>query len=170
MDEDITDDWETIKGLPFGKALTDDVDLSGEMVVGAHPEFVYRVVEGTYGLRYMSIWRLKCFGQKRRGRPVYHKTLDCWIVQYDVPLWKAELAPDTVAQHAERKFLMPKKDSYTTLADVTAAFVMARDKALDRYREQIREWHGSIARLQGEIDTTSDVIQRMNGFVPDFGK
>jgi hypothetical protein len=167
--DDITSEWATLKSLPGVKAIAEDMEPS-ELVVGAYPEVIYKIIEESYGLRYMAVWRYKCFGQKRSN--VYGGRMrDCWIVSYDIPLWKGEKADDRVhpipnPRDFGRMHLSPKKDSYTSLADVTAAFIKARDKAIANYRSEISRWREDVARLQRQITDDEALIAKMETFVP----
>lgn len=169
-EDDLSSEWETIKKLPGAKALAEDIDLRRELQgMAPHPEHVYKFIEDQYGLRYMSIWRYKCIGQKIvHGR--YPFPTDCWIVMYDAPIWIGERVgvgnPVHTPKDMSRVFQTPKKSSYVTLDEVRAAFIVVRDKAIKNQLYEIRRWRDEITKRQADIADYEADIAKMTDYVP----
>lgn len=171
MDEidDISSEWGVIKSILGSKPQTESVDLRSEyMSMGDHPEFIYKLLDSTFGVASMSIWRCKCFGQKRVRRGGPHTT-DCWITQYDVCLWKGARVDQHTSPHLRdlnRVFATPKNQSYKSLTEVLAAFVKARDVALKRTRDDIKRMRSDVERLMNDITKYETEADAMTGFTP----
>lgn len=168
--DDITSEWETLKTMPGSKPQAEG-DISDGMIKLPHPNFVYRMLETQYGMRYASVWRMKCLGQKRRAKPVYPRVTDCWIVQYDVMIWKGDRYDQLATSHPRdinRIFLAPKNQCQVTLDELRVAFARERDRNLHNAAEQVTRLRTDIATREREIADTEAHIAQMTGFMPEF--
>jgi len=169
QEDDVGSEWATLKEIPGTKTLTENVDLRIEyMAMGEHPEFVYRIVDEMYGFKSMAVWKLQCFGQKVRGRPMYPRKVDCWVVRYDTVLWKGERYSQREGTDMSRIFLMPKAQGFASLDELREGFAVARDKIIERYSYEIKRWREDIARLKRDLGEYEGTIAQMNDFVPEF--
>ncbi len=170
--DDLDSEWTTLKNIPGSKPLAEDINLRDEyMSMGEHPEFVYTLLEAQYGMRHASLWRMKCFGQKRRGAPVYPRRVDCWVVQYDKILWEGDrrhTLVNPIPRDINRRFLMPKKQCCVTLDEMRAAFAAARDKAIESARYEVERQRTEIAQRTASVIETEAHIAQLTGFMPEF--
>jgi hypothetical protein len=175
--DDLDSEWATLKEIPGAKALTENVDLRREyMSMGEHPEFIYLIIDEMYGFKHMSVWRLKCFGQKSLGRPRYPRRKDCWIAQWDVALWKGEMVDQSEASRKHprdmnRIFSWPKDKAFASLEALAVGWVEARDRTIARYEAEIRRWKADSAKLEENIRDYETSISAMTGLsLPSIGK
>lgn len=183
MGDDLTEDWEAIKGIPSAKGIAPDVNLREEwMGMGDFPEFIYKIIDSQDSFHCMAVWRMKCVGQKFFKRTGYNrmKSEDCWVARYERPLWQGERAREGAVPPPEgfvkedrwrkldlsRLQAVSKKLSHTTIAGVRKEFITLREKHLERMREDIKRWRESMATLQRDVDHYECTIAEMDGFVP----
>jgi hypothetical protein len=183
--DDITEEWETLKTIPRGKPIVENVDLRMERhALAVHPEFVYQITDKSYGVRFMAIWKLRCLGQKIKTFYGYGKPNDVWLVQYHRVLWEG---PGLAERRAEEKhtingervsryrymdptktYSLSKKNAHPSLAEALTEFTVVRDRAIELYRDQQRQWRETIAELQGQLAGTDTLIAGFAGFVPQI--
>jgi len=179
--DDITEEWETLKAIPRAKNFAEDTDLRVDRKqMGVYPEYIYQLTDKSYGLRFMALWKLKCHGQKfyKRGG-MYGRETDAWIVQYHRVLWEG---PGLVERRLQARtdahslrymdpaktYSLSKKNACTSLEEALVEFAAVRDGAIERYRDEQRQWRESIAKLRQQIDEQDRVIASFTGFIPQI--
>jgi hypothetical protein len=177
--DDLTAEWETIKSIPRGKPIVEDVDLRRERhALAVHPEFVYQLTDKSYGVRFMALWKLKCQGQKIKTHAGFGRPTDVWLVQYHRVLWEGPSLAERRANGGDaarfkymdptKTYALSKKNAHVTLAECLAEFARVRDQAIEGYREHQQSQRESIERLQGEIAAYDALCDSFAGFLPQI--